>query len=69
VTYEILATNAEYALPLPGSVTVNKGLPLPGSAVVPEQLEEGDYRAGTVVELPEPEQNAPAEEPADEDQT
>jgi Flp pilus assembly protein CpaB len=65
VTYEILATNDEYSLPLPGSVTIENGLPAPGNVVMPDELEEGDYRAGNVVELPEPE--TADEEPTDDE--
>jgi len=52
VTFEILATNDAYGLPLPGSVTIDTGLPSPGNALVPEELPEGDYRSGQPLTLP-----------------
>lgn len=60
VTFEILATNDAYGLPVPGSITVASGSPLPGDLVAPEALEEGDYRSGERVVLPEREAGATA---------
>ena len=62
VTYEILATNEEYGLPLPGTVTMASGVPATQNVVMPEDLEEGDYRAGEAPTLHE-EVPADGEEP------
>jgi len=47
ITFEILAANEEYGLPVPGSVTVQSGVPLPGDVRMPEELETEEAESGT----------------------